>query len=136
MTVTLHGAAGQDAGKTVVVDTSHPDYINLKIEGNYQHALIVVETPSGEKKNYLPGQASTILRSLIRDRIALLKKPVARSKCFHLAVALYGGLCLYFQKAITQAALFRRRVGHKINKAFSQVKEAWENQQKSAAQDR
>lgn len=135
ITMKIHQNGGAQ-NQTFVVDSSSPEQVLLKIEGNYQNALIVVEMPDGQKKKYLPGQASATLRSLIRGRLATLKKPTQHSKCFKLAVALYGGLCSYYQKTITQASLFQKRVGAKIKKAFSQVKDAWENQQNSATQGR
>lgn len=108
----------------VVLEGNQNGDVLLRIPA-LEGSQIVIETPDGEKKKLTLGQAFSRLRSLIRERLVRMKKVLYASKCFALAVSLYGGLCLATSKSLTAKEVFQKTVSKEIKAVFNQVVTAW-----------
>lgn len=108
----------------VVLEGNNNGDVSIRIPA-VDGAMIIVETPGGEKKKLTLGQAFSRLRSLIRERLVSMKKLLYASKCFALAVSLYGGLCLATSKSLTAKEVFQKTVSKEIKAVFNQVVTAW-----------
>lgn len=93
-------------------------------------STITITTPGGEKKKLTLGQAFSLLRSLIKQRLLNMKKLLTTSKCFFMAVTLYGGLCLAMNKELTAKDVFVKTVSKQTKTVFSEVAQAWKEQKK------
>lgn len=91
-------------------------------------STITITTPDGEKKKLTLGQAFSLLRSLIKQRLLNMKKLLTTSKCFFMAVTLYGGLCLAMNKELTAKDVFVKTVSKQTKTVFSEVAQAWKKQ--------
>lgn len=93
-------------------------------------ATITITTPDGQKKKLTVGQALSRLRSLIKERLLQMQKLLTTSKCFIMAVTLYGGLCLVMNKELTMKDVYKKPVSKQTKTVFSEVAQAWKEQKK------